>query len=444
MARPVLLLGTASTTAQGVMTAARSLSVPVHLAVQRGGEEQVAHGLLGQCAGTVLTDFRRPAQAVGRLAEYCARQGIGGVAAEGECLAPLAAAVAAARGLPGHPPGRAADVRDRWRMVQSLLGHGVPVPRTLAVLSPRAAEARCRAAGLDFPVVVRPAQSWGAAGAAVVPSARELPEAVRRVLEPRENADYGIALAPVALVQEYVEGPEYRVESVLRAGCCAHLVMLRSLSEDGPVRRAAGYTLPAGLPGATALAVLAAVERGLAALGLRDGLVHTALRMTAAGPKLLTVGIAAPEVPVGQMIEYATGVSTARVYVQAVLGERPEIRPHGLRPCALRYITTSGHGVFLGLRGLLASPYVANVRSYLEPGSRVGGRQENPTGDVRTRIGHVIVTADDPDQADVRAAEALAAISTHVGTAVAGADRDAPPSRPHVPLTPIERQRPEE
>lgn len=411
MGRSVLLLGGAGgATAQGgLLTAARSLGVPVHLATHRAGAEQSAY------AGVVVADFRRPAQAVGRLAEYCLRQGIGGVAAGGEPLAPLAASVAEVLGLPGHPPGAAAAVRDRRRTARILLAHGVPGPRTLAVRVPGAAETRRRAAGLGYPVVVRPAESPSAAGAAVVWNARDLPEAVRRVLERREDPVHGTVPAPVALIQEYLEGTEYRVESVSRAGRFGHLAMLRSADEDGPVRRAAGYTLPSGLPDATTFAILSVVERGLAALGLRDGLAHTALKLTADGPRLLTVGTAAPEGPVTQLIEHATGVSAARVYLQVVLGERPEISPHGLRPAALRYITTARHGVFHGLRGMLSSPYVAAARSYVDLGARVGGGQDGPAGGVRTRLGHVIATADGPDRADVRADEALAGITAHVG-----------------------------
>ncbi|MFF7812613.1 ATP-grasp domain-containing protein [Streptomyces sp. NPDC007945] len=415
MSRPVLLLGGAGgATAQSVLTAARSLGVPVHLATDRAGAGR-RQDARARYAGVVVADLRRPEQAVGRLAEYCLRQGVGGVAADREPLAPLAASVADVLGLPGHPPGAAAVVRDRRRTAQILLAHGVPGPRTLAVRFSGTAETRRRAAGLAYPVVVRPAESPGASGAAVVRNARELPEAVERVLERRGDPARGTAPVPVALVQEYLEGTEYRVESVLRAGRFGHLAMLRATDEDGPVRRVAGYTLPSGLPDATAFAILSVVERGLTALGLRDGLAHTALKLTADGPRLLTVGTAAPEAPVTELIEHATGVSAAGVYLQSVLGERPEISPHGLRPAALRYITTARHGVFHGLRGLLASPYAAAVRSYVDLGAGVGGGQEGPAGGVRTRLGHVIATADGPDRADARADEALAGITVQVG-----------------------------
>ncbi|WP_406310086.1 ATP-grasp domain-containing protein [Streptomyces sp. NBC_00623] len=407
MARAVLLLGAEGAAAEQLVGAAQTLEIHLHIATHRELYRSCPDELRKQLAGTVFTDFRSTAYAVDQLAEYCAQEGIGGVAVGRETLSPVAAALTDRLGLPGHDPAMAESARGKWQMAQTLRARGVPGPRTLAVVSPEAAEERLRSAGLHYPVVVRPAGGSGSIGLTLVETPDELPGAVRRALKWREDITYGIHFDAVAVIQEHLEGAEYSVETVLHRGGCTHLAIVRRISAGGRNGEELGRTLPADVDELTRITILATVERGLAALGLRDGIAHSHLKMTAEGPRLIEVGAGPPDGPVMEMIEHATGVSEAAAYLQAVLGEPPDTRPTRSGAVAIRFINTPRHGVFRGLSGLAASPHVIAVRSYAEPGDLVGS-----THSKYTRLGHVIVLATGPDQADARADEAIAGISS--------------------------------
>ncbi|MFC8230401.1 ATP-grasp domain-containing protein [Streptomyces sp. NPDC057287] len=408
MARAVLLLGAESETAEHLVLAAEALDVGVHVAVHRGLYRTYAGALRRRLADVVFSDFRTPMDALDQLSEHCAREGIGGVAAGGVFLSPLAASLADRLGLPGNTPGPAPAGRDKWLMAQAFRERGVPHPRTLAITAFDDAVPSVGAAGLDYPVIVKPAESSASVGVSLVDSPDHLAGAIR-VAQRRRELRYGAPLDGTVLVQQYLRGIACSVVTVAHRGTYEHLAILRKYTAGGRGREGTGHTVPADIDPRSEGPVLAAVERGLAALGLNDGVAQSDLVLTAAGPKLITVDVGPPDVPTMQVIEHASGVDVAAVYLQTVLGERPDTGPRRTGAAAIRFITTVRHGVFRGLDGLAGSPHVALVRSYVEPGELIGNAHAQ-----FTRLGHVIVQAPSPAQADLRADEAIACISSRV------------------------------
>jgi argininosuccinate lyase len=409
VARATLLLGVENTAAECIVRAAQRLDVSVHAATHREVYARCGPQTRRGLSGVVFTDFRSADQAVDQLAEYCAGHGIGAVAVSGAQFSPLAAALAARLGVPGHCAGLAAATRHKWQMAQALQTHGVPSARTVALVSPEAAEQRLAAAGLDYPVVVKPAENTGSVGVSVTHGPQELRPAVRRALSHSTDPTYGLAYDAVALAQEYLEGPEYSLVSVVHAGRCTHSVLTRKYMTQGREREETGYTVPPGLDEPTAARAADTVLRGLRALGLRDGIAHTDLKLTPDGPVLIEIDAGPPDGAVLQAIQHATGTDMAEAYVQAVLGEEPQARPARSGAAALRFINTAAHGTFRGLTGLVLNPHLAAARSYVDPGELVGGVEVK-----HTRVGHVIVTADAPSEADRRAEAVMTTVACDV------------------------------
>ncbi|MGF1428892.1 hypothetical protein [Kitasatospora sp. LaBMicrA B282] len=401
MTRAVLLLGATGSTVEQLVRAAQGLDVAVHLATDRAAPQAGP-------AGAVRTDFRS-AKALDRLAAYCARTGIEAVAAGRADLARPAAELARRLGLPGHDPDAVGAGHDRWRTALALQRHGVPVPRTLGAADGAQALARLHAAGWTYPVLVSsPVSSTGEAVLVAEPAQlARLRRPIRgRPLAPPPG---GGRPAPALLVQEYLAGPEFGIDTVLHRGLCRHLPVVRIRCTPGPQRRTTGFTVPAGLDLHATAAVFAAVEAAVAALGLRDGVAHTSVRVTAHGVQVLGIVPVPAAQPTMQLLEQATGMSTARAHLLAALGDWPDLRPDRDRAAALRFISTDRSGVFRGFDGLAAGPHLAVVRSYREPGDRVGD-----AGAGSTRLGHLIVLAEDAARAEAWADQAVAGITSRV------------------------------
>ncbi|EFL33993.1 predicted protein [Streptomyces viridochromogenes DSM 40736] len=409
MARAALLLGVETTAAECVVRAAERLDVSVHVATHRELYARRRPQTRSELSGVVFTDFSSAEQAVDQLAEYCGRQGIEAVAVSGAQFSPLAASLAGRLGAPGNVADLAAATRNKWQMAQALQRHGVPSARTVALVSPEAAERRLAAAGLDYPVVVKPVENTGSVGVSVMQGPKELGPAVRRALTHTTDPVYGLAYDTVALAQEYLEGPEYSLVSVVHEGASTHSVLTRKYTTQGREREETGYTVPPDLDELTAARAAGIVLRGLRALGLRNGIAHTDFKLTPDGPVLIEVDAGPPDGALLQTIRHATGVDLAEAYVQAVLGEEPRVRPVRSGAAALRFINTAAHGTFRGLTGLGVSPHLAAARSYVDPGELVGGNAVT-----HTRVGHVIVTGGTAAEADRRAEDVMTLVACDV------------------------------
>ncbi|WDG28947.1 ATP-grasp domain-containing protein [Streptomyces sp. CA-278952] len=406
MTRGVLLFGAESSAAEDVVDAARDLGVSVHLATHSEVYDRYSDGLRKKFTGTVFTDFRSPQTALEELELYCTTQGISGVLVGWEFLSPLATRLAARLGLPGHDVDRADAVRNKGSMAELFGKYAVPSPLCVAATSVDAAAAGIRAGRLAFPLVVKPAENAGSVGVAVIDSLDELPEAFERARQWSLEFPYGIPLDTTVLVQEYLEGPEFSIETVAFEGAFDHLAIVQKFTTGGGICEETGHTVPAQLDSATRASVLDVVEQGLTALGVRNGVTHTELKVTPDGPRIIEVGARPPGGHIMKVVEHATGISEARSYVQAAIGRRPDTRPLRTGAAAIRFISTPEHGVFSGLSGAHPTKGVVALQSYAAPGDRIGNDYER-----FTRIGHVIVRASSPAQANQLADDVVAGIS---------------------------------
>ncbi len=406
MTRGVLLFGAESSAAEDVVDAARDLGLSVHLATHAKVFDSYADVLKRKFTGTVFTDFRSPQKALEDLELYCRAQGVSGVVVGWEFLSPLATRLAARLGLPGHDVDRADAVRNKRAMAELFGKYAVPSPLSIAATSVEAAAASIRAAALAFPLVVKPAENAGSVGVAVIDSLDELPEAFERARQWTHEFPYGIPLDTTVLVQEYLEGPEFSIESVAFEGAFDHLAITQKFTTGGGICEETGHTVPAQLDAATRVSVLDVVEQGLTALGVRNGVAHTELKVTPDGPRIIEVGARPPGGHIMKVVEHATGISEARGYVQAAVGHRPDTRPLRVGAAAIRFLSTARRGVFSGLSGAPSGEGVVAVQSYPAPGDRIGNDYER-----FTRIGHVIVRAGTPGLANQLADDVVAGIS---------------------------------
>ncbi|MCZ7418655.1 ATP-grasp domain-containing protein [Verrucosispora sp. WMMA2121] len=113
-----------------------------------------------------------------------------------------AAATTSTLRLPGHPVPSARACRDKHRLRQAWAAAGVPSAQSVLVTDE--VQALRAAAELGYPVVVKPRSGTGGTGVRLVRSPADLARAYA-----------GAAGADGALVQEYLDGPQISVESVL-------------------------------------------------------------------------------------------------------------------------------------------------------------------------------------------------------------------------------------
>ncbi|MCD0447186.1 ATP-grasp domain-containing protein [Glycomyces sp. A-F 0318] len=306
------------------------------------------------------------------LAEVLAAGSVHGVVAFGEPHVTAAALIADELGLPG-PGLRAAAVSQDKALQRSLFArHGIPQPASIA---PPDLDVAAAWAAPRYPVIAKPADGTGSRG-------------VRLVADETELRDWRTE-GPF-LVEQYLTGPEYSLECVVRRGEILFAEPTRKTTTAPPYYVELGHTVPAGLedPG-PAEHLAAAVAR---AMGMRDGLMHLEFRLEDTGPHLMEVAVRTPGDHIFELHALAHGTDLFAAAVAVALGDEPDVRKTRSGAAAVRF-PTAEPGVVARIEGVPATrrlPEVADLQIDVAPGDRVG-----PCRSSRDRVAAVLLRADD-------------------------------------------------
>ncbi|MGW0671407.1 ATP-grasp domain-containing protein [Streptomyces sp. NPDC002746] len=411
----LLLLEAMGNTGEYVFDAARDLGVDVIVVTHQDVHDDwyspalrakiQAHGTL------VLTDFSDSEGALRQLTELARSEGVDGVVACWEFLTPLAARLAADLGLPGNDPSRALSCRNKRIMARAFAEHGIPAPRTVAARTLDEAYALLDTAALDYPVVVKPSEQSGSWGVSVVRGEDELAAAFADARSHLFQMPHGIPLDPHVVIQEYVGGVEFSIETVVVSGVATPLFPYDKFTTDGDRRAEFGHTVPAELDEASARTVREAAVAAAHALGVTHGIAHTELKLLPDGTtRLIELGARLPGDHIVGLIRQARGIDEARIYVQLALGREPDLTPTSDTAAGIRFLTPPRGGVLRSVSGIGDSGTVALSRLTVEPGDRV-----RPPGDNDSRVGYVILHAETAAEVNAAAAQVLANVSIEVG-----------------------------
>lgn len=188
-------------------------------------------------------------------------------------------------GLRGNGTRLTAARRNKYLMIERLAECGLPTARQRTVAS--AAEAGQAAEAIGWPIVAKPLDSASTDHVAICRTPVELAAAVDSILGARNFCG---RRNERALLQSYLDGEEYVVNSVSRDGrhyICDVLWSKKRTLNGTPFVYDYYRLLRPDDP--TVRALSAYLLRTLDALEIANGAAHAELRMTAEGPKLVEI-----------------------------------------------------------------------------------------------------------------------------------------------------------
>jgi biotin carboxylase len=381
------------------------MQIPAIRAAKELGWTVVVADANAQAPGAELADRFLPvdlkdreglaASAKGIRSEF----GLDGVFTAGTDFSASVAYVARELGLPGIPFETALDASDKLRMRAAFAREGVSSPRFVAASSP--SDPAIEAAGLGFPLVVKPADSMGARGCRRVVSSEELSAAIGAALP--------FSRSGRAIVEEYIGGPEFSIDALVDGDeIRIHGLADRHIFFE-PYFVELGHTMPSAAPAEVQAEVLKVFRKAVKALGIRTGAAKGDIKYS---PKLGTavVGEIAARLSGGYMsgwtYPYASGIDLSSEALRLCVGQ-------GLGAQAPDRGWVSAERAFISIPGAVASiegwakaerePYLKQLFIRSAPGTRV----VFPSNNVE-KCGNVISQAPTREAA-VRAAEAAAA-----------------------------------
>lgn len=244
-----------------------------------------------------------------------------GVLTFSEPMLPATSRLAGTLGVPFHDATVVAALTNKDVQRQVLRDAGVDDTVSLRLTDPAGwADAVART---GLPAVVKPARGVNSRNTVLVTDADQGRALVGEIL----------AEETVVVVEEYLAGAEVpepwgdyvSVETVVQRGDVEHLAVTGKLRFAPPFREC-GQFWPANLAADTHREALALADNAVKALGVVSGILHTEIKLTPAGPRIIEVnGRVGGYIP--ELAMRAAGIDLVDVAARIACGERVDLPP---------------------------------------------------------------------------------------------------------------------
>ncbi|MFV0457618.1 MAG: ATP-grasp domain-containing protein [Actinomycetales bacterium] len=306
--------------------------------------------------------------------------------------------------------GTGYQVAHRFRDKQAMRAHLADDPR-LAVRSrtvtTRADLWACPDA-LGYPFIVKPSDGTASLGVRIVHSPDDLEDAwqhIRRLRGSRTDRVSTLFVLGDFVAEEYLPGPEYSVEAFSFAGRHVVVSVTEKLCSPGSFTEL-GHLVPGRIAAAQRAEVTATVQDFLTAMGLRDGVSHTEVKVGPSGVRVVEGHNRPAGDAIPSLVRAAYDVDLIRLSLAWPFGLAPALaespRPRG-GACTRFLVGEPGRVARIcGSGDLGAEPGVITWQLTTEEGATV-----RPLADNWDRLGLLAVRAGTASAAYRQAADVL-------------------------------------
>ena len=289
---------------------------------------------------------------VERLAGKAESDVIGVLAATERAVLP-AAHLRAALDVPGNSSECAYLCRNKLAMKESIRSAGLPCADFAGITKRTTSISLVTRLGL--PLVIKPADSSGSRGATLA----------------KRQRDVERHLTPGMIAESFVHGLEMSVESFVSEG----EVIFTNVTEY--LLPLWANVVPANLPAATLAAISDLNKSVIATLGIRRGMTHLELFLTAEGPVFSEIAARPPGGYVMELLQMAYGFDPWQTVIDIELG-RPVRLPQRARAYSGMWLLHPGPGIVRrvsGLRSCQSLPGITEVSCRVAPGDTLRQRE---------------------------------------------------------------------
>ena len=306
--------------------------------------------------------------------------------------------------------------RDKARLAEVLQAHGVDVPRSVDL--PLLDLAKADLERLRYPVVVKPRTGSGSVDVMLNTNVADVVAQCERMR--REGQVW-------ALMQEYVTGEEFSVETLTLGGRTRVLAIVRKHLGAEPFFVEIGHSFPSGLTAAQRARVEACVQAALDAVGFTFGPAHTELRMRGERVTIIEINPRLAGGMIPALLHEVLDFDVIDHVLSMWLGSAglPEVSPR--RFGAIRFAMPHRAGQLAAVPELPAAvaalPELRLVKVLRQPGDHV-----EPARDFRDRVAVVVCAGD--HQVEVERTAQVAAASFSIELSEPASARPAPARKP--------------
>ena len=182
--------------------------------------------------------------------------------------------------LPSHTFDAALNASIKTRMRKCFSDANVPSPKFFNLNKDNFTQDKLKEISslIGFPLVVKPVDNMGARGCRMVRSLKEFEPAVKIAIEVSRSGN--------AIVEEYMDGPEYSIDALVYNGTFTVTGFALRHIKYPPYFIETGHTMPAELDKSVHNQLISVFALGAKALGLEKGAAKADIKFTKNGPMI--------------------------------------------------------------------------------------------------------------------------------------------------------------
>ncbi len=204
------------------------------------------------------------------ILEKCKEIGICGICSiTSDFAAPTVAYVARKLGLPGNPERTDVVARNKYEMRKAFREYG-------GIYCPKFVKTdeffnRNIIKDFSFPVIVKPTDGWSSKGITRVDQINDIEKAISYAISQ--------SLEKKAIIEEFIEGPEYSAECIVQNGEATILAFTQKETTGYPHYIETGHIQPSNIPLEMQDGIKDVIKRALKALDITNSAAHAEFRI---------------------------------------------------------------------------------------------------------------------------------------------------------------------
>ncbi|MCY8234412.1 ATP-grasp domain-containing protein [Priestia endophytica] len=239
----------------------------------------------------------------------------------------------------------------------------------------------------DFPLIVKPSNDSGSKNVYLCKNLQEVSTAVQNILQGAENI-VGQTIDSEVLIEEFLEGPEFSVESVTVHGRTTIIGITRKVVTPYPLSIEVGHDFPAQLSPHQEKDIEKLVIESLKVIGVDFCVTHTEVKLTEKGPKIVEINARPGGDEIPELVKAVNGIDLKTLAFYVTLGKGIDdllLSSSSASSASIRFLLANKAGKALFDENF-HSPYIKKKKWYIQKGDVVPKTESN-----FNRLGYFIV-----------------------------------------------------
>lgn len=244
---------------------------------------------------------------------------------------------------------------------------------------------------VDFPLIVKPSNDSGSKNVYLCKDKVEVSTALQNIVQSKKNI-VGQSIDTDILIEEFLDGPEYSIESVTVNGQTTVLGITKKLVTPYPLSIEVGHDFPANLNADEEREIRSLVEQSLAVLGVDFTVTHLEVKLTKKGPRIVEVNARPGGDEIPHLVRAVTGIDLKALAFLVTLGKGIDsltLSSSTVPSASIRFLLANQEGK-LSFDEQFQSPEIKEQKWYVKNGQVVKRTESN-----FDRLGYFIVYGDE-------------------------------------------------